>query len=477
MAPATSRRSAGLISSLERAAGTVPPLMANTSLSARIETLRRVSRGWSEPASDISERRPWLIILWVVVMTLLQVMRQESGLLWDTLWAEDAGVFLSQAVGEPFLDPLLDAHASYIQLAPRLVTGVAAALPLEHAAAVIAVGSALVVSLLSVFVYFASSVVFRSQWARVVLATLVVLAPTTTYETTATAANLHWYLLFACFWTLLAPVRSWVWVGAGGAIALVATLSDPLAALLAPLALLQAVRSEGWAERAVPIVFAVGLTVQVALGPLQESPQPFGEVQPGDLLGIYSLRVAGSLLVGDRFLDELWRQLGWVFAWSSLAVVVVAVGYGIASGAGRQRFHLGITLFYSAAFLAVPLLLRGTAHLLQREEFTLNGSRYMVVPVLFLAVAILLVVEQPGAWFSPAAARGLQMGFVLWTLALVLLNYSGDSVRGGAPGWRASLAHARSYCATPSVGGDAEVEIGRGPEDVFPFRTTCQRIQ
>ncbi|MDP8987157.1 MAG: hypothetical protein M3N11_02245, partial [Actinomycetota bacterium] len=195
------------------------------------------------------------------------------------------------------------------------------------------------------------------------------------------------------------------------------------------------------------------------------------------LLGIYSLRVAGSLLVGDRLLDELWRQLGWVFAWSSLAVVVVGVGYGIASGGGRQRFHLGINLFYSATFLAVPLLLRGTAHLLQREEFTLNGSRYMVVPVLFLAVAILLVVEQPGAWFSPAAARGLQMGFVFWTLALVLLNYSGDSVRGGAPGWRASLAHARSYCATPSVGGDADVEIGRGPEDVFPFRTTCQRIR
>lgn len=451
--------------------------MATTRL-ASPERLRRLLRGWSEPADDISDRWPgWpLAIVWMAVMTLLQVMRQHGGTLWDTLWAEDAGVFLSQALARPFPDTLLDSHASYIQLAPRIVARAAAALPLEHAAAVIAFGSALVVSLLSVYVYIASSVVFRSQWARVVLATLVVLAPATTYETTATAANLHWYLLFACFWTLLAPVGSWVWVGAGGAIALVATLSDPLVGLLLPLAVLQMVRSETWLERTIPIVFAVGLAIQVALGPLQESPQAFGEVQPGDLLGIYSLRVAGSLLVGDRFLDEFWRQLGWVFAWSSLAVVVMWVGYGVASGDGRRRFHLGITLFYSAAFLAVPLLLRGTAYLLDSEQFTLNGSRYMVVPILFLAVAVLLVLEEPGPLLSPAAGRSLQMGFVLWTFALVLLNFSGDSVRGGGPSWTASLAHARSYCATPSVGGDAVVEIGRGPEDLFPVRTTCDRI-
>ncbi len=436
-------------------------------------------RDWSEPADDISGTRPgWpLAIVWVAVMTLLQVMRQHRGTLWDSLWAEDAGVFLSQALAQPFPNALFDPHASYIQLAPRLVARAAVTLPLEHAAAVIAVGSALVVALLSAYVYFASSTVFRSQWARVVLATLVVLAPATTYETTATAANLHWYLMFACFWAFLAPVRSWVWVGAGAVIALLATLSDPLAGLLLPLALLQMVKSESWAERTIPIVFIFGLAVQLLLGALQESPQPFGEVEPGDLIGIYSLRVVGSLLAGDRFLDELWRQLGWVFAWSSLAVVVVAIGYGIASGDGRKRFHLGVSFLYSLLFLAVPLLLRGTAHLLERDQFTLNGSRYMVVPVLFLAVAILLVVEEPGPLFSPASARHLQMGFVLWTLALVLLNFSGDSVRGGAPSWTTSLAHARSYCATPSVPGDADVVIGRGPDDVFPVRTTCDRIR
>lgn len=447
--------------------------------SASPERLRRLLRGWTESAGNLGQPQPgWpLAVLWVAAMTLLQVMRQPRGTLWDTLWAEDAGVFLSQALARPFPATLLDPHASYVQLAPRLVARAAATLPLEHAAAVIAFGSALVVALLSVYVYFASSVVFRTQWPRVVLATLVVLVPATTYETNATAANLHWYLMFACFWALLVPVPGRLWVGAGAAIAVVATLSDPLAGLLLPLALGQMVRSERWGERVVPIAFTVGLAAQLLLGALRESPEPFGDVEAGDLLGIYALRVAGSLLVGDRFLDEFWRQLGWAFAWTSLAVVVVAVGYGIASSDGRRRFHLSITMFCSAAFLAVPLLVRGTVHLLERETFTLNGSRYMVVPILFLAVAVLLVAEEPGPRFSAAATRHLQMGVVLWALTLVVLNYSGDSVRGGAPSWTASLAHARSYCATPSVPGDTDVVIGRGPDDVFPVRTTCDRIR
>jgi hypothetical protein len=443
------------------------------------ERLRRVLRVWSEPVRDGANFHPgWsLVVVWVVAMTLLQVMRQEGGVLWDSLWAEDAGVFLSQALARGFPDTLLHPHASYVQLAPRLVAAAAAALPLEHAAAVMAFGSALVVSLLSVYVYFASSVVFRTQWARVVLATLVVLAPATTYETTTTAANLHWYLMFACFWALLAPARSWAWTGAGAAIALVAALSDPLAGLLLPMALLQMLRSERRAELAVPVVFFAGLAVQITLGPLQESPQPFGEVVPGDLVGIYALRVAGSLLVGDGFLDELWRQLGWVFAWFSLGVVVVAVGYAMAKSDPPRRFRLAVTLSYSALFLAAPLLLRGTTHLLDREQFTLNGSRYMVVPVLFLAGAVLSALEEPGPWLSAVAARKVQSGFVLWTLALVLLNYSSDSVRFDGPSWTASLAHARSDCDDRSLPGDAVVEIGRGPDDIFPVRTTCGRIR
>lgn len=448
--------------------------------SATLRKARSALRAWAAPVGDADRPGPGplAVVVWVLTMTVLQVMRQHGRPLYDTIWAEDAGIFLAQALASPFPDNLLDAHASYVQLAPRLVTEAAATLPLEYAAAVISFGSALVVALLSVYVYFASSAVFRSRWAPALLAALMMLAPATTYETTATAANLHWYLLFTCFWALLVPVRSWVWAVAGAVIALVATLSDPLAGLLLPLALLQVVRSDGWRERMVPTVFAVGLAVQVVLGPLRSPTAPFGEVNAGDLPGIYASRVAGSFLVGDRFLEQLWARLGWAFPWLSLAVVLLVVGYGIASGESRRRFHIGVSFLYSVAFLAVPLLLRGTVGLLDPEHFTLNGSRYTLVPILLLAVAVLLTLDDPGPWLPRAATQDLQTSFVVWTLALVLLNYSAGSVRTNGPSWREGLAEARTDCAArPDDGGDAEVTIPLNPGEIFDLRTTCRQIR
>lgn len=440
-----------------------------------------------------------VVALWVVAATFLQLMRERGVPVWDSIWAEDGRNFLGEALHRPFLSTLFDPHASYIQLAPRIVGGIAAAFPLERAAIVLSVGSALVVALLSAYLYFASSSLLRSQWARVTLAVLVVLLPATVNETAATAANLHWYLIFACFWVFLAPSRSWRAVVASAAVALAAALSNPLTGLFVPLAVLRAVTGETWRERVPTLVFAVALALQVLLGPLREPAHSFYDVSFIEVPGIFALRVAGSLLVGDRFLDDFWIPWGLAFAYSSLAVVIVVAAYGAAKGDLRERFYIVVTLGYSALFLAVPLLLRGTEHLLDREGFSLNGSRYTVVPILFLVVVVLLVLDGRDPRFRETTWRGIQAAFVVYTFTLILLNYSNSSVRTEAPSWQATLAAARAEC----VGGrslDGLEASGNPPGPVatgiqhsggrvvmpvapniepneFAVRTTCDRIR
>jgi len=406
----------------------------------------------------------FVVVVWIGVTALAQVVRQPGVPSWDSMWQEDGGIFLSDALADPFLSTLGYPYNAYLHVVPRLIAGVAAALPLEHAALVLSASSALVVSLLSAYVYFASSWVLDSQWSRVTLAGLVVLLPATAYETTANVANLHWYLIFACFWALLVPSESWGWLAAGGTIALASVLSDPLAGLLLPLALVQALRSETWRGRVVPVVFSLGLLAQLVLGAFQAAPAPYAEANVSDLPGIYALRVAGSFLFGDRFLDELWPRLGWAFAGTSLVIVVLVAVYGFLKSDRSARFHLVTVLACSGLFLAVPLMLRGTQNFLSRDNFNLNGSRYTVLPVLFLAVAFLLVLDRPDARLGASTWRRARCTFVLITAALVVTNYASFAVRTRGPSWRSNLAAARRDCAAGAGGAGARDLRGLGPE-------------
>lgn len=405
-----------------------------------------------------------LLAVWVAVMTFLQVDRQPGVPSWDSIWQEDGGIFLSDALARPFFSTLADPYNAYLHLAPRLIAGAAAALPLKGAAVVLSVGSALVVSVLSVYVYFASSSLLRSTAARVVLSGLFVLLPAMAYETTANAANVHWYLLFACFWVFLVREDGSPWVVAGAAVAVAAVLSDPMAGLFLPLAVLQGIQSRSWRGRLVPIVFCLGLAIQLLMGAAEEAPAPYASSYWHDLPGIFALRVAGSLLVGDRYLPTLWKEVGWAFAYTSLAVVTLVAAYAFFKASLPSRFYLGISFVYSIAFLAVPVMLRGTENFLTRQGFNLNGSRYTVVPILFLVLVVLLALQEPEPRLPGETWRKVQYAFALLAFALVITNYSNFAVRTPGPSWRANLTAARAVCAGKGQVND-QVELqGLSPE-------------
>src|SRR5207253_1577559 len=90
----------------------------------------------------------WLPAALVLLGTGLQLVRGPGVPVWRAVFGEDGGIFLTEALASRGWSGLLTPYQGYVQLASRAVAEVAATFPLGAAAVVLAVGSALIVSLL-----------------------------------------------------------------------------------------------------------------------------------------------------------------------------------------------------------------------------------------------------------------------------------------------------------------------------------------
>src|SRR5205085_36585 len=114
------------------------------------------------------------------------------------------------------------------------------------------------------------------------------------------------------------------WLAMSTAVVVLAVLSDPLTAVLLPIALVFAIRGREWRGWVLPGCIALGLVLQLALR--DEGTSSFGGSDYGVLPRFFAERVTSSLLVGDRYLKDVFGGTTWSpFAWASLAVVAVAV--------------------------------------------------------------------------------------------------------------------------------------------------------
>ena len=421
---------------------------------------------------------------WLLLATVLQLLRSPGVPAWRAVFGEDGGIFLTDSVAHNTIGTIGTPYQGYLQVAPRLVSAAAAALPVDAAAVVLAGIPAAVVAALSLYVFHASAAVFRQRASRAALAVLIVALPVG-YDINASATNLHWYLDFACCWVFLTPRRDRMVIAECLVVGL-AALSDPLVALALPLAISQLVRPRrghmlgGAADRAaarrsrvVVGVFAIALAAQAAVVLFRQAPSPFVRLDASQLPEIYGLRVAGSLLVGDRFLPHLVQAVGSaavavVAGVAVLALLLATARYGTARYDSARpdsprRARLLVLGGLSLAWLVVPLVLRGTATLLDTTAPPLPGSRYIVNPLLWLAAALLLAVES-----SPARGRGRRPSaqtpaFLLGLVLVVglLSSYRLPAQRSDGPVWSDSLTAARAVCFAT---GDRPAQQGRSAE-------------
>ncbi len=412
----------------------------------------------SRTAEASPDRPAWspsalLVLGWVAAATVLLLLRQPGHAQWDTLWQEDGGVFLSDAYELPWLTTLVSEYNGYLHVVARLLVLPAAAVPVPMAADVVAVLASLTVALVSAYVFWASGALLCTLWARAVLAALVVVLPAAGYEVAGNLANLHWYLDFACLMALARPHRTRAAFGVDLAVVLLAVLSDPLTGLLLPVAAWAAWRGR-LRDRVVVAGYVAALAVQAVLGALADSPDPYGPVVLTELGVFYALRVAGSLLVGDAYLDEGVRGLGAPFVRGALVVVAALMVYGVAApGADAARRLLVATCAgLSGVFLAMPLLLRGTGGPITDVTFTLNNSRYTLVPILLLVLAVLVTLDRGDAWLRGRRLVEVRVLATVWFAAAVLTSWSVFSVGTAGPSWDAALEQARADCAAGRPG-------------------------
>jgi hypothetical protein len=262
-----------------------------------------------------------------------------------------------------------------------------------------------------------------------------------------TVSNLHWYLLYAAFWAVVCPWRTRWWLAASTAVVLLAVLSDPQVAVLLPIALVFAVRARDWRGWIVPGGIAVGLVAQTVLR--DQGTATLGGANYGALPRFFAERVTSSLLVGDRYLHDVFGgKTGSPFAWASLAVVALAVGVGLWRLRGRRAWLLTGGAALSVVFFLIAPLARGTRIWPIHDPWVLTGTRYVYLPVLFLLTGLAAAVDRSGPESRSPRAREIALAAVV--LATMAVGYAAPHRSSGELRWKPVVARARLACAAGS---------------------------
>ena len=155
----------------------------------------------------------------------------------DTLWAEDGRNFLQAAADHGLADTVLTPYAGYLHVIPRIIAGVVVTLPIAWWALAMTAASCLVAGAVAVVVFVCARDVVPWLPARILVASLTVLAPLAPREVLGNTANLHSLLLWAMLWMLLYRPRTRLGAVVLGSVGLLAGLTEIQGALLVPLLL------------------------------------------------------------------------------------------------------------------------------------------------------------------------------------------------------------------------------------------------
>lgn len=411
----------------------------------------------------------------LAAVTLLHLVRQRGVPVWNSLWAEDGRVFLSDALRDSH-GTFFAQNGGYVHVVPRSIAGIVALLPVTDAAAGMAIGAAAVIALVAGFVYLASAEMFRSKAARLALAAAVVFVPVPGTELLANTTNLHFYLLFGCFWALVWQSETRFAVTSRSAFAAAAALSDPLCVLFLPLAVVGPTVRRSKRSLVVSCLFGAALLVQLAIIASGTRPGRNWGFRLGALPDIFSLRVAGGLLVGDRFLGDAWAAYGRVFAYGALVLVATVIAALLARSDRRAILFTLIALGYAGLFFCVQLFGRGTGGMdPEWHGFQLNGARYILLPFFLVTTVILVLADRVADAGRGRSSRVIRYAALVWLAVLLAVNFSITSDRSRGPRWDHQLALGRRVCANTQR-RSVNVLVSPAPPRVWYATIPCRRL-
>lgn len=434
----------------------------------------------------------------VVAATALQLLRQDGTPMWRTVWAEDATPFLQIALERSWGDVVLEGYAAGYGLAlPRTFAWIGARFPVEWYSVVVTLLATTTVSLLALFVFFASARLLGSTLRRAVLAGAMVVLPCLALELVGSIVNLHWYLPIAALFTVLFPVETRGQIVVYALVALAATLSSPLCLLFAPLAgwrLVRAVLGRAAARTAiVPALYLLGaawqlVTMQTTAGPDAGVAPPLGELVT-DVGRLYATRVLTGTVFGIRAAESAWDVAGY---WTAL----VALGVVVAIAVVRYRHATRLSQLVAGAFLVTSAVLYAfsmaqrpnhIAPLLTSHDGPLNlaAARYEVVPIFLLLIGLLIHPRlewdavREGRDLPPTSLRA-ELGahpwaagvVAVWLVVAVLPSYRLTNPRSAGPDWVDAVTEAEARCED----GAETVTVAHAPAPTWHATISCEHL-
>jgi hypothetical protein len=405
----------------------------------------------AEPAPRGGLTRWALLFAQVAVVALgavVMLARMGGRPAWDSVWAEDPGIYLPWALAHPW--HVLQSYGGYLQLVPRLIGQVAALVPVRHAAAVFAAGGALVASACGLFVYYACAGQVSSRWLRALVGLSVVLLPVAQLEIADNGVNSIWYLLYALFWAALWRPRTRAGGAAAAAIAFAAAASTSLGLLYAPLFAARAlVVPRRLREHAATAGWAAGSLLQVAvivtshLSRLLKPRNPINAV-------LYYLH------------EVLLPALGWHLSWhlrhlvglrgaTALAggLIVVVLAVVLATQDRRCRVFVVTAVVTGLVFTVVTSALAWGGPGQRVTIRVEHGARYSTVPILLLDAALIVAADAYARrwWPRPRAiAAVVALAAVLAAGWATDFRYPVRRLSGRATDWAATADKWLGYC-------------------------------
>ncbi|MBO0838229.1 MAG: hypothetical protein J2P28_22305 [Actinobacteria bacterium] len=334
---------------------------------------------------------PLIQVALVALGALVMLVRIGGRPAWESIYAEDPGLYLPGALAHPW--HLLQSYAGYLQLVPRLIGQFAALVPIRNASVVLAAGGALVASACGLFAYYASAGHVRSRWLRALVALSVVLLPVAQLEIADNGVNSIWYLLVALFWAALwrPRTRAGAWIAA--VVAFAAAASTSLGLVFAPLFAARAIAvPRRVREHAATIGWAVGCVLQ--LGVILTSHQSrFRPHDPFNAVLFYAH-------------DVLLPALGWHLSWHlrGLAglegataivggVLAVVLGLVVVTQAGRARVFVLTAVATGLVLAGLSAVFGWGGPGLLVTVAVEHGARYATVPILLIDAALIVAAD------------------------------------------------------------------------------------
>ncbi len=397
-----------------------------------------------------------LVLLQVAVVALgalVMLARVGGRPVWESVYAEDPGIYLPWAIGHPW--QLLESYAGYLQLIPRLIGQIAALVPVRDAAVVFALGGALVASGSALFTYHASAGLVSSRWLRALLGLSVLLLPVAQLEVADTGVNAIWYLLAALFWAALWRPRSRAGVSVAGVVGFAAAASTSMAFVFAPLFVARAiVVPRRIREHAATLGWALGCALQVVVIVASHQSR-FSPRNPRNAV-LYYLH------------DVLLPALGWHLSWDLrdvagatggallvggfIAVVLVA---GLATRDRRCQVFVVTAVGTGVVLTGITSVLAwgGPGQLL--TVAVEHGARYSTVPILLLDAALIVVADTWARRWWPRPTAVIAVTVLVAVLAAgwaTDFRYPVRRLAGAGSEWALTADQWLSYCQRKPTG-------------------------